>query len=93
MTDNEFRPTKGYTFNIDYEQVTGEHTFGISGGTYVWYKTLYEDLLERKTVLATKIHAATALGDAPPFEKFYAIQHQRFRVSRGKHKRCANQCT
>jgi outer membrane protein insertion porin family len=72
MTDDEFRPTKGYTFNINYEQVAGDHTFGISGGTYVWYKTLYEDLLERKTVLATKIHAATALGDAPPFEKFYA---------------------
>jgi outer membrane protein insertion porin family len=72
MTDNEFRPTKGYTFNINYEQVAGDHTFGISGGTYVWYKTLYEDLLERKTVLATKLHAATSVGDAPPFEKFYA---------------------
>ncbi len=72
MTDNEFRPTKGHTFNIDYEQVAGDHMFGIPGGTYVWYKTLYEDLLERKTVLATKLHAATALGDTPPFEKFYA---------------------
>jgi outer membrane protein insertion porin family len=72
MTDDEYRPSRGYTFNIDYEQVTGDQTFGVPGGTYVWYKTLYEDLLERKTVLATKLHAATVLGDAPPFEKFYA---------------------
>jgi outer membrane protein insertion porin family len=72
MTDNEFRPTKGYTFNVNYEQVAGDYMFGIPGGTYIWYKTLYEDLLERKTVLATKLHAAAAVGDAPPFEKFYA---------------------
>ncbi len=72
MTDDEFRPTKGYNFNINYEQVAGDHTFGVPGGTYVWYKTLYEDLLDRKTVLATKLHAAAAVGDAPPFEKFYA---------------------
>jgi len=72
MTDSEFRPTKGYAFNVNYEQVTGEHDFGIPQTRYVWYKTLYEDLLERKTVLATKLQAATTLGDAPPFEKFYA---------------------
>jgi len=72
LTDDIIRPTKGYTFNAGYEQVTGDHTFGIPGGTYVWYKTLYEDVLERKTVLATKLHTATTLGDAPPFEKFYA---------------------
>jgi len=29
-------------------------------------------LLERKTVLATKVLSATAIGEAPPFEKFYA---------------------
>jgi outer membrane protein insertion porin family len=72
MIDDEFRPSRGYTFNVDYEQFAGDHTFGVPGGTYVWYKTLYEDLLERKTILATKLLTATALGDAPPFEKFYA---------------------
>jgi outer membrane protein insertion porin family len=41
-------------------------------GSVVGYKTLYEDLLERKTVLATKLLAGTILSDAPPFEKFYA---------------------
>jgi outer membrane protein assembly factor BamA len=29
-------------------------------------------LAERKTVLATKLLAASVVGDAPPFEKFYA---------------------
>jgi len=72
LTDDEIRPTTGYTFNAGYEQVTGDHTFGVPGGTYVWYKPLYEDVLERKTVLAMKLHAATTLADAPPFEKFYA---------------------
>ncbi len=34
---------------------------------------MYEDLAERRTILETKIHAATITeGDAPPFEKFYA---------------------
>jgi outer membrane protein insertion porin family len=72
MRDDEFEPSQGYIFNVNYEQVTGDFTFGIPEAKYVWYKTLYEDLLERKTVLATKLQAKTTLGDAPPFEKFYA---------------------
>ena len=72
MTDNRFTPSRGYIFDADYEQVTGDHNFGILSGSYVWYKTLWEDLLERKTVLATKLSAGTMVGDAPPFEKFYA---------------------
>ena len=72
FTDDRFNPTSGYSFNTGYEQVAGEHTFGVLSGTYRRYKTLYEDLAGRKTVLATKLHAATILGDAPVFEKFYA---------------------
>jgi len=71
-TDDTFNPTAGYRFNVSYEQIGGDYTFGVLSGTHRWYKTLKEDLAERKTVLATKLHAATALGDAPPFEKFYA---------------------
>ena len=41
-------------------------------GTYRWYKTLHEDLAERKTVLATKLLGGYILGNAQPFEKFYA---------------------
>jgi outer membrane protein assembly factor BamA len=72
LTDDRFNPTKGYSFDIGYEQVVGDHTFGIVSGAYRRYRTLSEDLAERKTILATKLLAATVVGDAPPFEKFYA---------------------
>lgn len=71
-TDYEFNPSAGYRFNASYEQLAGDHTFGIVSATYSRYGTLREDLAERKTILATKLHAATVVGDAPPFEKFYA---------------------
>jgi len=71
-TNDRFEPSKGYEFNIGYEQVTGDDDFGILQGSIVGYRTLYEDLLERKTVVATKLLAGTTFSDAPPFEKFYA---------------------
>jgi len=71
-TDSRFRPTKGYNFDFGYEQVGGDHTFGILSGAQRWYYTLYEDLSELKTVLETRVRAATIVGDAPLFEKFYA---------------------
>ena len=72
LTDDEFNPTKGHVFRASYEQLGGDHTFGVLSGTYSRYKTVYVDLADRKTVLATKLHGATIFGDAPPFEKFYA---------------------
>jgi len=72
LTDDVFHPSSGHRFNIGYEQVSGDDTFGILSGTYRHYGTIYEDLAERKTVLATRVLAATVVGDAPPFEKFYA---------------------
>jgi outer membrane protein insertion porin family len=72
LTDDRFNPGKGYIINAGYEQVSGDHTFGILSGTHRWYRTLREDLAGRRTILATKLHASTILGDAPTFEKFYA---------------------
>lgn len=72
MRDDRFNPGAGYVFDMGYEQVAGDDTFGIVEGNWVGYKTLYEDLLERKTVMALKLLAATTIKDAPPFEKFYA---------------------
>jgi len=70
--DNKYNPAKGYVFSADYEQVFGDHNFGILSGTYRYYRTLHEDLAELKTVLATRLHAATVTSSsAPPFEKFY----------------------
>jgi len=71
-TDSRFTPSTGYHFNAGYEQVGGDYTFGILSGTQRWYKTLYQDLADRKTILEVKLHGATVVGDAPPFEKFYA---------------------
>jgi outer membrane protein assembly factor BamA len=71
LADDRFDPSSGTIISGDYEQVTGEHDFGMLSGTHRWYSTLHEDLAERKTILATKLHGATILGDAPPFEKFY----------------------
>lgn len=70
-TDDRYRPSRGYNFDAGYEQVFGDYTFGILTATQRWYKTLYEDLSENKTVLETKLFGATIIGDAPPFEKFY----------------------
>ena len=72
MRDDRYTPSDGYRFDIDYEQVTGDYDFGIVEGKTTVYRTLYEDLLERRTVLAVKLLAATTVSDAPPFEKFYA---------------------
>ena len=71
-TDMRYTPSRGYHFNAGYEQVGGDFTFGVLDATQRWYKTLHEDLAERKTVLEMKIHGATIVGDAPVFEKFYA---------------------
>jgi outer membrane protein insertion porin family len=69
--DDQYDPSVGHTLNAQYEQVTGDFTFGLLEGTYVRYWPLYEDVLGRKTVLAAKVLGGTVLGDAPPFEKFY----------------------
>ncbi|PKL51085.1 MAG: hypothetical protein CVV39_00655 [Planctomycetes bacterium HGW-Planctomycetes-1] len=70
-TDNRFMPTKGKSYEFGYEQVGGDHTFGIIDGTHRWYKTIREDIARRKTVLETKVYAGVIVGNAPPFEKFY----------------------
>lgn len=70
-TDSRFTPSRGYNFDSGYEQVFGDYTFGILDGTYRWYTTLYEDLTELKTVLETKLYAATTVSEAPTYERFY----------------------
>ncbi len=72
MRNDRFLPSDGYSFNVEYEQVTGDYDFGIVEGKTTVYRTLYEDLLERRTVLALKLLAGTTTSDAPPFEKYYA---------------------
>lgn len=72
LTDDKIMPSKGYIFSTSYEQVGGDYTFGIIEGSFTKFRTIYEDLAERKTILATRFRAGSVVGDAPPFEKFYA---------------------
>ncbi len=70
--DDVYDPTEGRNIGAFYEQVTGDDAFGTLEGSYTHYLTLHEDVLGRRTILAGKLVAGTILGDAPPFEKFYA---------------------
>jgi len=49
----------------------GEFNFDKFTLSYDWYHTVYEDLLERRTILAIRTDAGYITGDAPFFEKFY----------------------
>ncbi|MBN2843483.1 MAG: outer membrane protein assembly factor BamA [Sedimentisphaerales bacterium] len=74
-TDRLYRPTEGYKINMGVEQ------FGFFGGDFDFtelsagmtvYQTIYEDIVERRTVWATRVSGSKIFGDAPTFEKFYA---------------------
>jgi len=71
LVDDEWEPATGRVYGLAYEQVTGDHNFGLLTGQYAWYHTLATDLADRKTVLATKFLGGMAVGEAPPFERFY----------------------
>jgi outer membrane protein insertion porin family len=70
--DDLYDPTRGWRSDVFYEQVTGDFTFGHLEGSYTHYFPIFEDVLGRRTVLSARVLAATTVGDAPPFEKFYA---------------------
>ncbi len=70
--DDLYDPTTGWQFGTSYEQVTGDFTYGLLEGTLARYFPLHEDVLGRKTVLVGKVLAGTVVGDAPPFERYYA---------------------
>jgi len=72
MRNDQYNPSSGYSFNSGYEQVGGDHTFGILDAVYRYYKTIHEDLAGDKTVLGIKLLGAATVGDTPVFERFYA---------------------
>ncbi|MBP7050748.1 MAG: BamA/TamA family outer membrane protein [Phycisphaerae bacterium] len=78
--DDIYDPTQGRTVGASYEQVTGDDTFGLLEASYVHYFTLHEDVLGRRTILAGKLLAGTVVGDAPPFEKYYAGGTSRYGI-------------
>ncbi len=78
--DDIYDPSQGQSINGFYEQVTGDDAFGILEGSYTRYFTLHEDVLGRKTILAGKLLGGSIVGDAPPFEKFYAGGTSRYGI-------------
>ncbi len=78
--DDIYDPSQGQSINGFYEQVTGDDAFGILEGSYTRYFTLHEDVLGRKTILAGKLLSGTIVGEAPPFEKFYAGGTSRYGI-------------
>ncbi len=69
--DDMLTPTTGYSLRLAYEQALGDYHYGIATGGATRYFTLYEDVFERRTVLATSLRTGHVFGDTPPFEKFY----------------------
>ena len=55
-----------------YGTLGGEFTFQKFTGSFDWYIPVYEDLLDRKTVLTLRSDAGWIWGTAPFFERFYA---------------------
>ena len=75
QTDNIYRPTDGYRMSTSYEQVGalgGEFTYGAVSGSVSYYRTIYMDLAERKTVWSSNVRGSQIVGAAPVFERYYA---------------------
>jgi outer membrane protein insertion porin family len=71
-TDSRYTPTEGDIFQTSLEGLAGDYSFGKLEFTYRLYHPLWEDISGRRTVLASKVHFGSVLGDAPTFEKYYA---------------------
>ncbi|MGH7177944.1 MAG: BamA/OMP85 family outer membrane protein [Tepidisphaeraceae bacterium] len=67
-------PYKGSTATAtwqSYGALGGEFTFQKFIVAYDWYKLLYEDLTERKTVLEVHLDGGYIVGNDPFFDRFY----------------------
>ncbi|MBN2375631.1 MAG: outer membrane protein assembly factor BamA [Sedimentisphaerales bacterium] len=74
-TDNLYRPSQGYKLNTGWEQVGaigGDFSYSALSGGGTIYRTVYQDITERKTVWAGNLRASQIFGDAPVFERYYA---------------------
>jgi len=73
-TDSRLVPTRGYRFNLAWEQVGalgGDFDFGRPSAGFAWYKTVRTDIFDRKSVFAVRADTAYIVGEAPVFERFY----------------------
>ncbi len=70
-TDSRWLPSTGDRFQVSYEQIAGDHSFGEALADYRRYHTVWVDGLDRKHIVAGRVTAGYICGDAPVFEKFY----------------------
>ncbi|HWB53475.1 MAG TPA: BamA/TamA family outer membrane protein, partial [Tepidisphaeraceae bacterium] len=60
------------TVGVDqYGALGGEFWFQKWTGGYHYYQTVYQDLLDRRTIIDYHVQSGVITGDAPFFEKFY----------------------
>ena len=74
-TDSFFMPTEGEKLYMSWEQVGamgGDFSFAALSASGTIFRTIYEDILERKTVVAATARGSNIIGDAPLFERYYA---------------------
>jgi outer membrane protein assembly factor BamA len=67
-------PYQGSVTTLGWEHagaLGGEFNFDKITLSYDWYHTVYEDLLDRRTILAIRTDSGYITGDAPFFEKYY----------------------
>lgn len=50
----------------------GDFSFAALSASGTIFRTIYEDILERKTVVAATARGSNIIGDAPLFERYYA---------------------
>jgi outer membrane protein assembly factor BamA len=73
-TNHGALPDRGTSSTVAWESygtMGGEFTFQKFSGSLDYYKTLNEDLLDRKTILALRGDAGWIWGTSPFFERFY----------------------
>jgi outer membrane protein assembly factor BamA len=74
-TDSRLFPTRGTVMDAAYEfagAMGGDFQFHKFSLGLNYYQTIYEDLLDRRTILSYRADAGYIAGDAPFFERFYA---------------------
>jgi outer membrane protein insertion porin family len=67
-------PYDGTVLTAGWEHVGvfgGDYNFDKFNLAFDWYSTLYEDLLDRRTILAIRTDTGYISGEAPFFERFY----------------------
>jgi outer membrane protein assembly complex protein YaeT len=72
-TDSPILPSRGTVTTAGWERygLFGDFDFDKFTAGWNWYTTVYEDLLDRKTILSIRTDAGYITGDAPFFERFY----------------------